>query len=271
MKPQIKSTSKAITQSFHRKRTFRIMAGFLIAVTLGVMAIITQSSRLLSVSVAAQDERMSQSALRQIEALIEEKESRTPSQKKIDSQLLYRLKQKRGERIASGVESLAMGVREAADGSVLLDIQARVTTEVLGAIRKAGGEVAYAYEQFDAIRARLPMDALEAIAGLDEIKFIGPAEEGMNNGAGVKRSVNGQGKAAAAPRPTRAERRERVRERLRQALPLIAKRANPAVNPGLNAGGRNFVPVVTGAVNSQGDVAHRADQVRALGINGNGI
>jgi uncharacterized repeat protein (TIGR01451 family) len=270
MKPQIKSTSKVITQSFRRKRTLRIMAGFLIAVTLGVIANFTQSSRVLSVSVAAQDERMSQNALRQIEALIEEKESRTPAQKKIDSQLLYRLKQKRGERIAPGVESLDTGVREAANGSVLLDIRARVTPEVLGAIRKAGGEVVYAYEQFDAIRARLPMDALEAIAALDEIKFIGPAEEGMNNGAGVRRSVNGQGKAAT-PRTTRAERRERVREQLRQALPLIAKRANPGVNPGLHAGGRNFIPALTGAVNSQGDVAHRADQVRAVGINGNGI
>jgi hypothetical protein len=58
---------------------------------------------------------------------------------------------------------------------------------------------------------------------------------------------------------------------LRQALPLIAKRTNPAVSPGLNAGARKLVPPFTGAVNSQGDVAHRADQVRALGINGNGI
>jgi uncharacterized repeat protein (TIGR01451 family) len=272
MKPRIKSTSKAITQSSRRcKRTLKTMAGLLIASALGVVAVFTQSSRFLSGSAAAQGEGISQGALRQIEALIEEKESRTPSQMKIDSQLLYSLKQKRGERMAPGVESLAMGVREAADGSVLLDIQARVTPEVLGAIRKAGGEVVYSYEQFGAIRARLPMGALEAIAGLDEIKFIGPAEEGMNNGAGVRRSVNGQGKAAAAPRPTRAERRERVREQLRQALPLIAKRTNPAVSPGLNAGGRKFVPAFTGAVNSQGDVAHRADQVRALGINGNGV
>jgi uncharacterized repeat protein (TIGR01451 family) len=272
MKPQIKLSSKSITQSSRRrKRTLKTMAGLLIASALGVVAIFTQSSRFLSGSAAAQGEGISQSALRQIEALIEEKASRTPSQMKIDSQLLYSLKQKRGERMAPGVESLAMGVREAADGNVLLDIRARVTPEVLGAIRKAGGEVVYSYEQFDAIRARLPMGALEAIAGLDEIKFIGPAEEGMNNGAGARRSVNGQGKAAAVPRPTRAERRERVREQLRQALPLIANRTNPAVSPGFNAGGRKVVPAFTGAVNSQGDVAHRADQVRALGINGNGI
>jgi len=243
------------------------MSGLLIASTLCVAAVFTQSSHFLSWSAAAQGERISQDALRQIQALIEEKDSRTPAQKKIDSQLLYRLKQKRGERIAPGVESLATGVREAADGSVLLDIRARVTPEVLGAIRKAGGEVVYAYEQFDAIRARLPMDALEAVAGLDEIKFIRPAEEAVTNSKAARLPASGRSVAAAAPRPTRAERAERVREQLRRALPLIAKRTNPAIK----TGGRKFASVVTGAVNSEGDAAHRADQVRALGINGAGV
>src|SRR5215475_6491111 len=271
MNPQIKSTSKSITQSFRRKRALRIMAGMLIAATLGIGMIYPPLSDLLSGSASAQEEKISQSAMRQIEALMQEKESRTPEQKKIDSQLLYRLKQKRGVRIAPGVERLGVGVKEAADGSVLLDIRAKVTPEVLEAIRQAGGEVISAHEQFDAIRAKLPLDALETVAGLDEIKFIRPADEGMTNGNSARRSVNGQGRAAAVPCPTRAERAERVREQLRQALPLIAKRANPVVNPGLNAGRRNFAPAFTGAVNSQGDVAHRADQVRAVGINGSGV
>src|SRR5215475_13556697 len=268
MNPQIKSTSKSITQSFRRKRALRIMAGMLIAATLGIGMIYPPLSDLLSGSAAAQGEKISQSAMRQIEALIEEKESRTPEQKKIDSQLLYRLKQKRGVRIAPGVERLGAGVKEAADGSVLLDIRAKVTPEVLEAIRQAGGEVISAHEQFDAIRAKLTLDALEKLAGLDEVKFIRPADEGMTNGNSDRRSVNGQGKTAAVSRPTRAERAERVREQLRRALPLIAKRANPVIN---NAGGRNFAPAFTGAVNSQGDVAHRADQVRAVGINGSGV
>jgi len=241
----------------------------LLAAALGVA--FSPLSLLLSGSVAAQGEektRISETALRQIEALMQEKESRTPEQKKIDSQLLYRLKQKRSGRIAPGVENLVIGVQEGADGRALLDIRAKVTPEVLEAIRQAGGEVVSAHEQFDAIRAKLPLDALETVAGLDEIKFIRPANEGMTNGNSVRRSVNGQGRTAAVPRLTRAERAERVREQLRRALPLIAKRANPVIN---NAGGRNFVPAFTGAVNSQGDVAHRADLVRALGINGNGV
>src|SRR5215831_15743378 len=271
MNPQIKSTSKSITQSFRRKRALRIMAGMLIAATLGIGMIYPPLSDLLSGSAAAQGEKISQSAMRQIEALIEEKESRTPEQKKIDSQLLYRLKQKRGVRIAPGVERLGAGVKEAADGSVLLDIRAKVTPEVLEAIRQAGGEVISAHEQFDAIRAKLSLDALEKLAGLDEVKFIRSAEEPVTNGEAARRSANGPGRAVDAPRPTRAERAERVREQLRQALPLIAKRAKPTANPGFNADRRNPVPAFTGAVNSEGDAAHRADQVRALGINGNGV
>src|SRR5262249_62190355 len=73
---------------------------------------------------------------------------------------------------------------------------------------------------------------------------------------------------ATVPCLARHEPAERVREQLRRALPLIAKRANPVIN---NASGRKFAPAFTGAVNSQGDVAHRADQVRALGINGSGV
>ncbi len=273
MKTQNESKVKAIT-SPRSRRALRMAPGLLIAVALGVGLVVPRLSSLLQGSAAAQERaqtRISQSAMRQIEALMQEKESRTPEQKKIDSQLLYRLKQKRGERIAPGVERLGAGVKEAADGSVMLDIRAKVTPEVLEAIRKAGGEVISAHEQFDAIRAKLAMDTLEKLAGMDEIKFIRPADEAMTNGNSARRPATGQGGAAAAPRQTRAERAERVREQLRRALPIIAKRANPAINPGLRAGGRSFIPAFTGPVNSQGDEAHRADQVRALGINGAGV
>ena len=251
-------------------RAMRTMAGLLIAVTLGVIC--HPFSHPLLGSAAAQGEKISQSAMRQIEALMEEKASRTPEQNKIDSQLLYKLKQKRGVRIAPGIERLGVGVKESADGSVLLDIRAKVTPEVLEAIRQAGGEVISAHEQFDAIRARLALDALEKLAGLDEVKFIRPAEEPMTGGNNAKRATTtGNAGAGVAPRPTRAERAARVREKLRQTLPLIAQRKNQIAYPGFNSGRRNFLPAFTGALDSEGDVAHRADQVRALGINGNGV
>src|SRR5215470_8628698 len=187
--------SKAVTSPHHRRRALRTAPVLLIAAALVAGLVFSGLSRLLRGSASAQERaqtRISESAMRQIEALMQEKESRTPEQKKIDSQLLYRLKQRRGEQIAPGVERLVVGVKEAADGSVLLDIRAKVTPEVLEAIRKAGGEVISAHEQFDAIRARLTLDTLEKLAGLDEVKFIRPADEGMTNGNSDRRSVNGQ-------------------------------------------------------------------------------
>ncbi|MDQ3013178.1 MAG: S8 family serine peptidase, partial [Acidobacteriota bacterium] len=132
------------------------------------------------------------------------------------------------------------------------------------------------YEQFGAIRAKLPLEALEKIAGLDEVKFIRPAQEPMTGGNRAKQGT-ANGKTANspgvpnAPRLTRAERAARVRTQLSQALPLLAQRKNPTATSNLNFSNRNFFPALTGSLNSEGDVAHRADQVRTLGINGNGV
>src|SRR5204862_419462 len=49
---------------------------------------------------------ISQAAWSQIQALLDEKQSRSAAQQKIDSQLLYATKLHRGERIAAGVQTL---------------------------------------------------------------------------------------------------------------------------------------------------------------------
>ena len=74
---------------------------------------------------------ISESALQQIAALQAEKASRTPAQLKMDSQLVYALKQSRGEIIAPGVTNLVINVKVEAKGMVLVDMDAAVT----GAIR----------------------------------------------------------------------------------------------------------------------------------------
>src|SRR6266850_1434884 len=58
--------------------------------------------------VAKQEPTIDQSAWQQIQALLEEKEARTPAQQKIDSQLLYSIKMRRGESIAKNVRSLSV-------------------------------------------------------------------------------------------------------------------------------------------------------------------
>ena len=100
---------------------------------------------------------MSEGAARQINSLIQEKESRTPAQKKIDSQLLYAAKENRGERITNEVATLEVNVNADENGLVPVDIQANVTRELLKSISKLGGEIVYLLHRFHAVTARLPL------------------------------------------------------------------------------------------------------------------
>ena len=63
--------------------------------------------------------------MRQIQALIEEKESRTPAQQKMDSQLVYSVKQNRGQAIANGVQTLRTRVVIDANGKTVVDISVK--------------------------------------------------------------------------------------------------------------------------------------------------
>ncbi|MGE0882269.1 MAG: S8 family serine peptidase [Blastocatellales bacterium] len=275
MKSQTETRSKGIAFVPRNRRAQRLALIMLLAVSLGAGFTFSPLSRLLSGSASAQQDdkpQITREAMRQIEALIKEKESRTPDQQKIDSQLLYKLRQKRGQSAAPGVRSLIVGVEEDNDGRVLLDIRAKVTREVVESIKLYGGEIVSAHRQFNAIRAKLPLDALETIASLSEVSFIRPAEEPMIGGNSANTLMTKGGTKIIAPvtrRPSRAERQARVREQLTKLLPLIANRKNS--NSNSTSSTRNYFPALTGSLNSEGDVAHRADQVRALGINGNGI
>src|SRR2546423_5747341 len=71
-------------------------------------------------------QNISSAVLQQIQALEDEKESRTPAQQKIDSQLLYAMKMQRAEPIASGVNSLQVNVAANDQGRVVVDISASV-------------------------------------------------------------------------------------------------------------------------------------------------
>lgn len=233
----------------------RMLALILVALALGAGAVGWHFASTASAQ-EAQKPQLSQTALRQIAALMQEKEGRSPAQQKIDSQLLYKLKQKRGEDIAPGLPRLAVNVPEDAAGKVLVDIRARVTPELLAAIRQLDGQVVYAFEAFNTIRARVPLTRLEAIAEANEVKFIQRAREPYTSRVDAVQTSPQQTVAAPVNRATRVA---NIREQLTRALPALA-----------TAKAKRRLPL-TGAINTQGDTAHRADQVRALGINGAGI
>jgi hypothetical protein len=114
------------------------------------------------------------------QTVLDEKESRTPAQKKIDSQLLYALKQKRG--ITKGVPSDRIEIELDQRGRALVDITAIVTPQVMAQIRKLGGEVISDDARYHTIRARLALEKLEALAKLKDVRFIAPFAQAMNSG-----------------------------------------------------------------------------------------
>jgi hypothetical protein len=139
-----------------------------------------QSARPDAVSSQVGDDqsgRMDDRLRRQIESLVQEKESRTPAQQKLDSQLVYAIKQHRGERITDAVPTLETNVKVDAAGRTLVDIRADVTKRVLAAIVSAGGKVVNSFKRDRSIRAELPLSSIETIAMLSEVKFIRPADE----------------------------------------------------------------------------------------------
>lgn len=121
------------------------------------------------------------SALKQIAQLQAEKATRTPAQQKMDSRLLYTLKDQRGEIARKNLPRLRNNVAVAKDGTVLVDIRASVSDELLRQIHDLGGSVIHHHRAFDAIRAYLPLNALEIFAADTAVRAIRPADQMMTH------------------------------------------------------------------------------------------
>ena len=118
-------------------------------------------------------------AQRQIAALQAEKAARTPEERKVSSVLLLADRLRQGLPAADGVALPApqLDVDDAA--RVLVDIDAEVTPALREAIAAAGGTIVVDLPVYRSIRARLPLAALRAVAGLPEVRNIRPADQAM--------------------------------------------------------------------------------------------
>ncbi len=119
--------------------------------------------------------------VQQFEALAALKAGRTPAQQKIDSNLLLEGDRRQGLADVDALATINSGVNVDADGTVLVDIDAQMTPALLVAIAAAGGVVDSSYAQYDAVRARMPIGQIEAIAARAEVRFLGPAAQAYTN------------------------------------------------------------------------------------------
>jgi hypothetical protein len=110
---------------------------------------------------------------------VSEKDSRTPAQQKIDSQLLYEIYRARGEAEQKGGPPGETGVRIDGRGRALVDVRAPVTAALDRVIRRLGGVVLSSSAPHQSIIARVPLLKLETLAAEPSVRFVVPAAEGI--------------------------------------------------------------------------------------------
>jgi subtilisin-like proprotein convertase family protein len=112
----------------------------------------------------------------QIRALQEEKRSRSPVQRKMDSQLIYGLRQKREGMAAPGAASLKPVLTIGSDGKLMVDIDGAVGPALLNSVRNGGGVVINSFPRYHTVRALVSLELAETLAARPEVVALRPAD-----------------------------------------------------------------------------------------------
>lgn len=129
----------------------------------------------LAVSAAGARE-IGESALRQMQALRQEKASWTPAQKKINARLLLEMKRRLRRATAAGLPAPRSAPAVDGAGCVLVDLQAVVSAALLRRIEELGGQVVSSFAHYGAVRALVPLARLEDLASENAVRSIRPAD-----------------------------------------------------------------------------------------------
>lgn len=116
-----------------------------------------------------------------IARLQQEKSVRTAAQQKLDSNIVLALKKSRREPPFDQPTAVQPSLTIRPDGSVLVDLDATVSMELLEHIARLGGQVVNSFAAAQAVRAHVPLGQLEALATRADIKFISPAAAATTN------------------------------------------------------------------------------------------
>jgi hypothetical protein len=196
---------------------------------------------------------LSESAVQQINALEQDKQSRTVTQAKISSRLLYTARMLQGQAAAPGIPVLRTNVELDEQNNLFVDITARVSDDLLQRLRSLGVRIIRSDPAYRSIRAFISPYQLEAVAAFPEVIFIGPRREAMTVGSGADSLNRWRGPLS----PGFAQRAARVREKLSAQL---ARKGPDVVCTG------------QGSVTSEGYATHRAaDACATFGVTGAGV
>jgi hypothetical protein len=120
---------------------------------------------------------ISAEALAQIEALILEKESRSPADRKLDSQLIYELKMRAGAQVARGLQTIEADVPYATDGHAVLDVKANLTPALMEGLARLGAEILSTSAAESALRIHIGIDRVQELAAMADVVFVQPRQD----------------------------------------------------------------------------------------------
>ncbi|HEX4946898.1 MAG TPA: S8 family serine peptidase [Blastocatellia bacterium] len=204
--------------------------------------------------------QIQQSAIDQMNEIIALKNSLSAEQKKMDSRLVMSQFKAQG-RLPASLNSLRTSVETNTNGEPKVDITVTNRTAVLKRLEELGirdGNILAAAG--NVICAYVPYDKLEQIVAMEEVVSLGEASKastskGLTGSAEASKSVT----APTTLRPTRAQRRQILHQRMAAAL------ANFNVNAAAE-----MAEMVDNV--SEGDRTHRAlDARNGFGITGAGV
>ncbi|MFT4154031.1 S8 family serine peptidase [Parafilimonas sp.] len=199
-------------------------------------------------------------AMQEIKFLMQEKASRTPVQKKIESRLLVAYKMQNNTAVASQLPSLKSTVKTNSQGKVKVDMEAQVSPQLLSNLKALGADIIFSSERFSNIVANVPLNKVEEIAGSQAILHINQWQAPTHNDPRINGSSNKEHAAGNAGadnnRKDFAVRAANVRNKLNKMLgPNASYNSNAA-----------------GSVASEADATHKAALARAVfGATGAGV
>jgi subtilisin family serine protease len=151
-------------------------------VRLGLRALIA-SAMLLSLVVVPESafarKPLKAEARRQIDRLLAEKHGRSRVERKLSSRLVLSLKKRRGHRVARDLPALRNRLSLDGSGRTLVDIRGSASDAMARRVEALGGKIVNRIPRFGAMRARIPIDAVDLLAAESDVLSISPAERYM--------------------------------------------------------------------------------------------
>ncbi|MCZ6853015.1 MAG: hypothetical protein O7G86_03760, partial [Gammaproteobacteria bacterium] len=138
----------------------------------------------MAISASAAEILLTSRAADQLVVLAAEKRARTDDETKLDTGLWYAVKRERGDSAPfSSMPELRTGrnIPRTADNLARVIVRGAVTAQVTTTIQSLGGRLIDIQAEHDTILADMPVNGLQPLAGLPEVRFIRQAFPPITN------------------------------------------------------------------------------------------